>query len=74
MTRMEFVDNIAEKLKQDREALHISQDALALATGFSQQAISAWESGRRCPSLRAYQSLRQYLRRELRARGKAATL
>lgn len=45
------MDTIAENLKYHRELNHLSQSALAKATGIPQTTISAYENGTNLPNI-----------------------
>ena len=45
------MNKFAERLKELRIEMGLSQGELARKTGFSQVAISLWESGERVPSI-----------------------
>jgi len=54
------MDKFCERLKELREDLNLTQDALAKATGYSQSAIAFWEKGVKKPNFYAIIKLAEY--------------
>ena len=60
MTREAFSQTIADRIRERRDALHMTQYALALAIGVKRSTVCAWESGSRTVSAYHYSRLETF--------------
>jgi ribosome-binding protein aMBF1 (putative translation factor) len=66
---MKFIyntENFAQRIKEARERLGLSQAALGRKWGLPKQTISAWENGTRTPSGLYRRELERMLKRSLK--------
>lgn len=56
--------NYAEKLKEIRETLLLSQDELAKELGVTFATVNRWENGHHEPSLKGKKAIRDYCKKK----------